>query len=330
MELVNLGNTGLKVSRLCLGCMTYGTPKWRDWVLDEAASKPFFKRAVEAGINFFDTADVYSLGVSEVVTGHALKEFAGSRENYVLATKVFSPMSDSPLQSGLSRKHIMHGIDNSLKRLGHDYIDLYQIHRFDPHTPIEETIDALHDVVKAGKARYIGASSMYAWQFAQYLAKADAMGKTRFVSMQNHYNLIYREEEREMIPLCRAEGIGIIPWSPLARGFLTGNRKRGSGGLGDPQTTRAKSDEFAEQMYAEHDFDVVDAVSEIAAKRGVPNAQVALAWMLSKPGITSPIIGASKMGHLDDAIAALSLKLEPEEIKAMQKPYKPHKVLGHR
>ncbi|HEX3809887.1 MAG TPA: aldo/keto reductase [Rhizomicrobium sp.] len=326
MELVNLGNTGLKVSRLCLGCMTYGTPKWRDWVLDGAASKPFFKRAVEAGINFFDTADVYSLGVSEEVTGRALKEFAGSRENYVLATKVFSPMSDSPLQSGLSRKHIMHGIDNSLKRLGHDYVDLYQIHRFDPHTPIEETIDALHDVVKAGKARYIGASSMYAWQFAQYLAKADAMGKTRFVSMQNHYNLIYREEEREMIPLCRAEGIGIIPWSPLARGFLTGNRRRQDKG----ETTRAQSDEFAHNVYYhDEDFTVVERVSEIAKKRGVPNAQVALAWMLQVPGITAPIVGASKMNHLEDAIAAEQLKLEPDEIKSLEEPYVPHRVLGH-
>jgi aryl-alcohol dehydrogenase (NADP+) len=326
MEKVSLGNTGLKVTRICLGCMTYGTPNWRDWVLDEEASRPFIKRALEAGINFFDTADVYSLGASEEVLGRGLKDFADSRERIVVATKVCSPMSDDPNQRGLSRKHIMHGIDNSLRRLGMDYVDLYQIHRFDPTTPIEETIDALDDVVKSGKARYIGASSMYAWQFANYLHTQEKRGKTRFVTMQNHYNLIYREEEREMLPLCRAEGIGVIPWSPLARGFLTGNRRRQDKG----ETARAKSDEFAHNMYyQESDFAVVDAVSDIAQKRGVPNAQVALAWLLSRKGVTSPIVGASKMTHLEDAIAALSLALSEDEIKSLSKPYTPHRVLGH-
>jgi aryl-alcohol dehydrogenase (NADP+) len=326
MNMISLGNTGLKVSRLCLGCMTYGSPQWRGWILGEDESRPFFRRAVEAGINFFDTADVYSMGVSEEVTGRALREFAGSRESYVLATKVFFPVGPSPLQGGLSRKHILHAIDNSLRRLGTDYVDLYQIHRFDPATPIEETIDALDAVVRAGKARYIGASSMFAWQFAKYLSTAEKMGKARFVSMQNHYNLVYREEEREMIPLCRAEGIAVIPWSPLARGFLAGNRRRQDGG----ETARAKSDEIAHNMYyQDSDFAVVDAVSEIAAKRGVPNAQVALAWLLSRKGVTAPIVGASKMNHLDDAIAATSLELSEEEIKALSKPYTPHRVLGH-
>jgi aryl-alcohol dehydrogenase (NADP+) len=306
--------------------MTYGSPQWRGWILGEDESRPFFRRAVEAGINFFDTADVYSMGVSEEVTGRALREFAGSRESYVLATKVFFPVGPSPLQGGLSRKHILHAIDNSLRRLGTDYVDLYQIHRFDPATPIEETIDALDAVVRSGKARYIGASSMFAWQFAKYLSTAEKMGKARFVSMQNHYNLVYREEEREMIPLCRAEGIAVIPWSPLARGFLAGNRRRQDRG----ETARAKSDEIAHNMYyQDSDFAVVDAVSEIAAKRGVPNAQVALAWLLSRKGVTAPIVGASKMNHLDDAIAATSLELSEEEIKALSKPYTPHRVLGH-
>jgi aryl-alcohol dehydrogenase (NADP+) len=306
--------------------MTYGAAGWRGWVLGEDESKPFFRRAVEAGINFFDTADVYSMGVSEEITGRALKEFAGNRESYVLATKVFFPMGQSPLEGGLSRKHILHAIDNSLRRLGTDYVDLYQIHRFDPATPIEETIDALDAVVRAGKARYIGASSMFAWQFAKYLSTAEKMGKTRFVSMQNHYNLIYREEEREMIPLCRDQGIAIIPWSPLARGFLAGSRRRQDWG----ETARAKSDELAHAMYyQDSDFAVVDAVTEIASRRGVPNARVALAWILSRNGITAPIVGASKMNHLEDAIAATSLKLSDEEIKALSKPYTPHRVLGH-
>ena len=326
MDYVRLGKTGLKVSRICLGTMTYGSSKWRDWVLDDEASRPFIKRALEAGINFFDTADIYSLGASEEVLGRALKDFGPSRENIVVATKVFNPMGEGPNQRGLGRKHIMHAIDNSLKRLQMDYVDLYQIHRFDYGTPIEETVEALHDVVKAGKARYIGASSMFAWQFAKYLSTAEKMGKTKFVSMQNHYNLVYREEEREMMPLCRAEGIGVIPWSPLARGFLAGNRRRQDKG----ETTRAKSDEFAHRMYYnEGDFKVVDRVSEIAAKRGVSNAQVALAWLLAQPGVTSPIVGASKPHHLDDAIAAVSLKLSEEEIKALKEPYTPHAVLGH-
>ncbi|HEY4125707.1 MAG TPA: aldo/keto reductase [Rhizomicrobium sp.] len=326
MEYVRLGKTGLKVSRICLGAMTYGSSKWRDWVLDEEASRPFIKRALEAGINFFDTADMYSVGASEEVLGRALKDFGPSRENMVVATKVFNPMGEGVNERGLSRKHIMHAIDNSLTRLGMDYVDLYQIHRFDYGTPIEETIEALHDVVKAGKARYIGASSMFAWQFAKYLSTAQAMGKTKFVSMQNHYNLVYREEEREMMPLCRAEGIGVIPWSPLARGFLAGNRRRQDKG----ETTRAKSDEFAHRLYYnDGDFAVVDRVSEIAGKREVPNAQVALAWLLAQPGVTAPIIGASKPQHLDDAIAAASLKLEESELKALAEPYTPHGVLGH-
>jgi len=326
MELVRLGNTGLKVSKICLGAMTYGSPKWRDWVLDEEASRPFIKAALEKGINFFDTADVYSLGASEEVLGRALKDFGPSREQTIVATKVFSPMGKTPNEMGLSRKHIMHAIDNSLRRLGMDYVDLYQIHRFDPNTPIEETIEALHDVVKAGKARYVGASSMYAWQFAKYLHLADKMGKTRFVSMQNHYNLVYREEEREMMPLCRDEGIAVIPWSPLARGFLAGNRRRQDKG----ETARAKSDEFAHTMYyQDSDFTVVDRVTEIAQKRGVPNAQVALAWLMQRPGVTAPIVGASKPHHLDDAVAAASLKLDEEEMKALSEPYKPHRVLGH-
>ncbi|HVP85540.1 MAG TPA: aldo/keto reductase [Rhizomicrobium sp.] len=326
MDYVRLGKTGLKVSRICLGTMTYGSPKWRDWVLDDAASRPFIKKALDAGINFFDTADIYSIGASEEVLGRALKDFGPSRENVVVATKVFNPMGEGPNQRGLGRKHIMHAIDDSLRRLQMDYVDLYQIHRFDYGTPIEETVEALHDVVKSGKARYIGASSMIAWQFAKYLSTAEKMGKTKFVSMQNHYNLVYREEEREMMPLCRAEGIGVIPWSPLARGFLAGNRRRQDKG----ETTRAKSDEFAHRMYYnEGDFKVVDRVSEIAAKRGVSNAQVALAWLLAQPGVTSPIVGASKPQHLDDAIAAAELKLSEDEIKALKEPYTPHPVLGH-
>ena len=326
MELVRFGNTGLKVSNICLGCMTYGTPKWRDWVLDEEQSRPFIKAALEKGINFFDTADVYSIGASEEVLGRALKDFAPSREQIVVATKVCGPMGTSPNEVGLSRKHILHGIDNSLRRLGMDYVDLYQIHRFDPLTPIEETIEALHDVVKSGKARYIGASSMFAWQFANYLHTARRLGKTRFVSMQNHYNLVYREEEREMMPLCREEGIAVIPWSPLARGFLTGNRHKQDKG----ETTRAKSDDFAHRMYYQDgDFDTVDRVSELAKARGVPNAQIALAWLLHQKGVTSPIVGASKMAHLDDAIAATDLKLSDDELKSLSKHYKPHPVLGH-
>jgi 1-deoxyxylulose-5-phosphate synthase len=326
MKYVNLGSTGLKISRICLGAMTYGSKSWREWVLEEADSLPFIQRALELGINFFDTADIYSLGVSEEILGRALKDIGPSRDRVVIATKVFNPMGDDPNQRGLSRKHIMHSIDDSLRRVGVDYVDLYQIHRFDPNTPIEETLEALHDVVKAGKALYLGASSMYAWQFAKMLYTADAFGYTRFVTMQNHYNLVYREEEREMIPLCLEEGIGIIPWSPLARGFLAGNRTRKDHG----ETLRAKTDDFAHKLYyQDSDFEIVDRVSEIATKRGVPNAQIALAWLLQQPGVTAPIIGASKMKHLDDAIAALEIELDEAELKSLATPYRPHPVLGH-
>lgn len=326
MQYVKLGSTGLKVSRVCLGTMTYGSSEWRDWVLNEDESRPFIQRALELGINFFDTADMYSLGKSEEVLGRALRDFAPSREQVVIATKVFNPMGDDPNQRGLSRKHIRHAIDASLKRLGTDYVDLYQIHRFDPTTPIEETVEALDDVVRAGKALYVGASSMYAWQFAQMLHAADRRGWARFVTMQNHYNLVYREEEREMLPLCRAEGIGVLPWSPLARGFLAGNRRPGDFG----ETTRAKTDEFAHRLYyQDSDFEVVARVTEIAGRRGVPNAQVALAWLLQQPGVTAPIVGASKMSHLEDAVRALELVLDSEELAALSEPYRPHPVLGH-
>ena len=305
--------------------MTYGSKKWRDWVLEEEESRPFFRRALELGINFFDTADMYSVGVSEEITGRALKEFA-QRDKVVIATKVFNPMGDDPNQRGNSRKHIHHAIDDSLRRLGTDYVDLYQIHRFDYETPIEETLRALDDVVRAGKALYIGASSMYAYQFTRMLKTSDALGLARFVSMQNHYNLVYREEEREMLPLCREEGIGVIPWSPLARGFLAGNRRPQD--FGD--TVRAKTDDYARDLYYQpSDFAVVERVSEIARRRGIPNAQVALAWVLQRPGTTSPIIGASKMKHLDDAVAALQVKLDDDELKALAEPYQPHPVLGH-
>jgi len=325
MQYTNLGHTGLKVSRICLGTMTYGTPKWRDWVLSEDQSRPFIQRALELGINFFDTADVYSFGASEEVLGRALRDFA-RRDQVVIATKVRSPMGDGPNDRGLSRVHILNSIDASLKRLGTDYVDLYQIHRWDSETPIEETIEALHDVVKAGKARYLGASSMYAWQFAQALYTSDAHGWSRFVSMQDHYNLVYREEEREMIPLCIDQGIGVIPWSPLARGFLAGNRTQDKSG----ETTRAKSDEFAHYMYySEADFAVAHAAEQLANERGVKPAQIALAWMLHKPGISAPIVGASKMYQLDEAIAATEITLTEDETKRLEEPYLPHKVLGH-
>jgi aryl-alcohol dehydrogenase-like predicted oxidoreductase len=325
MQYVNLGKTGLKVSRLCLGMMTYGTSKWRDWVLDEDDSRPFIKRALELGINFFDTADMYSLGASEEVTGRALRDFA-RRDEVIITSKVFNPMSDDPNARGLSRKHIMDAIDASLRRLGTDYVDLYQIHRWDYNTPIEETMEALHDVVKTGKARYIGASSMFAWQFAKAQYTADRHGWTRFVSMQDHYNLVYREEEREMIPFCIDQGIGIIPWSPLARGFLAGNRTADRSGA----TTRSQSDGFAHQMYyRDDDFAVVDRVTELAQKHGCSNAQIALAWMLSKPYITSPITGASKMKHLEEAVAALDITLSEDEIAHLEEPYQPHPILGH-
>jgi len=321
MEQVRLGRTGLQVSRICLGTMTYGSPKWRDWVLDEAPSRPFIKRALEAGITFFDTADIYSNGASEEVVGRALRDFAAKREDYVLATKVYFPVDGR--HGGLSRKHIMHAIDESLKRLGMDYVDLYQIHRFDHHTPIEETIEALHDVVKAGKARYIGASSMHAWQFAKYLATAGQMGLTKFVSMQNFYNLVYREEERDMLPLCRDAGVGVIPWSPLARGFLGRSHAQAL----DKQTTRAKSDNILDMQFDANDVETLRRVEEMARKQGKNNAQIAIAWLLAK-GITAPIVGASKMSHLEDAIAAAEIKLSAEDVAYLDEPYKAKPVAG--
>jgi aryl-alcohol dehydrogenase-like predicted oxidoreductase len=322
MEKTRLGTTGLQVSRLCLGTMTYGAPAWRDWVLDEAASRPFIQRALEAGINFFDTADIYSNGVSEQVVGKALRDFAAKREDYVLATKVFFAVDGS--RGGLSRKHILHAIDDSLARLGTDYVDLYQIHRFDKDTPIEETIEALHEVVASGKARYIGASSMFAWQFAKYLATADKMGATKFVSMQNFYNLVYREEEREMLPLCRDAGIGVIPWSPLSRGFLG----RSAAGALDKQSTRAKSDKVLDMDFDDNDVEILKRVEETAKNHGKANAQIAIAWLLHK-GITAPIVGASKMTHLEDAIAAADITLTADEIAYLEAPYKPKPVAGN-
>lgn len=325
MDFTTLGQSGLKVSRLCLGTMTYGSSQWRNWVLDEDASRSFIRGAIEAGINFFDTADMYSDGRSEEVLGRAIRDFA-AREAVVIATKVFFPMGTSPNDRGLGRKHILSAIDASLRRLDVDYVDLYQIHRFDRETPIEETMQALDDVVRSGKARYIGASSMYAWQFATMQHVAERNGWTRFVSMQPHYNLIYREEEREMLPFCLADGVGVIPWSPLARGFLAGNRTREKSG----ETTRAKSDDYAHKMYyAESDFDVLDRVIALAERRRLKPAQIALAWVLANPAITSPIIGASKPHHIDDAIGALSIALTQEEMTFLEEPYRPHPVLGH-
>jgi aryl-alcohol dehydrogenase-like predicted oxidoreductase len=324
MQYLNLGTSGLKVSRICLGTMTYGSSRWRPWVLDEEASRPLIKQALEAGINFFDTADMYSLGASEEVLGRALKDFGGGREKVVLATKVFYPMGDGPDERGLSRKHIMAAIDASLRRLGTDYVDLYQIHRFDPETPIEETLQALHDVVRAGKARYLGASSMPAWQFAKMLFTADAHGWTRFITMQNHYNLLYREEEREMIPLCLDQKIGVIPWSPLARGLLAGKRRS--------KTVRATTDSYGHQLYGEQigeaDERVVDRLEEEARKAGVPPAQMALAWLLQKPAVVAPIVGISKAGQLTDALAALELDLPAEVAGRLEAPYLPHSVAG--
>src|SRR5258708_7395945 len=323
MEYVRFGNTGMMVSRLCLGTMTYGRPTERwPWALNEEQSRPFIKTALELGFNFFDTADVYTAGASEEVVGKALRDFA-KRDEIVLATKVFNPMGPGPNDKGLSRKHILSAIDASLKRLGTDYVDLYQIHRWDYDTPIEETMEALHDVVKAGKARYIGASSMYSWQFAKAQFTADLHGWTRFVSMQPHYNLVYREEEREMIPFCVDQKIAVIPWSPLARGLLTGKRSKERN-----ETERAKTDSFGKTLYSDSDFAVVDRVTEIAEQKGIPNAQVALAWMLSKSAVTAPIIGARKPGHIEDAVAALSVRLTPEEIGRLEELYQPHTVLG--
>jgi aryl-alcohol dehydrogenase (NADP+) len=316
----------MKVSRLCLGMMSYGSKQWRTWVLEEKDAEPFVKRALEAGINFFDTADVYSTGESERITGNLLRALGVKRENVIVATKVNGQMSDDINDKGLSRKHILDSIDKSLQRLQMDYVDLYQIHRWDYETPIEETMEALNDVVRAGKARYIGASSMFAWQFAKSLHICETNGWTKFVSMQNHYNLVYREEEREMIPLCIDQGIGLIPWSPMARGFFAGNRKREGGG----ETTRANSDPFANGLYfRDEDFDVADLAQAIAQERGVTGSQIALAWILSKPHIIAPIIGATKIEHLDQAVAALDIELSEAEIKQLEEPYKPHPVLGH-
>jgi len=324
MEYVNLGSTGLKVSRICLGCMTYGSRKWREWVLEEPESRPLIRQAIEAGINFFDTADVYSVGASEEILGRALKEFGPPRDRLVIATKVFGVMGDDLNQRGLSRKHIFHAIDDSLRRLQTDYVDLYQIHRYDPATPAEETLEALADVVRAGKALYVGASSMWAWQLAKMLGLAGQRGWPRFVTMQNHYNLLYREEEREMIPLCRAEGLGLIPWSPLARGLLARSRQVG--------TVRSKTDDFATSLYAgttESDDKVIARVQALAAAKGVPPARIALAWLLHKPAVTAPIVGASKPQHLEDAVGALSIKLNAEEVAPLEQPYVPHPVVGH-
>jgi 1-deoxyxylulose-5-phosphate synthase len=321
MDYLNLGKTGLKVSRICLGMMSYGTPQWRDWILDEAASRPIVQRAVELGINFYDTADMYSLGVSEEVTGTLLKEFT-RRDEVVIASKVYNPMSDKPNRAGLSRKHIFDGVTDSLKRLQTDYIDLYQIHRWDYETPIEETLEALHDIVKAGYVRYIGASSMFAYQFAKALYTSDLKQSSRFVSMQNHYNLLYREEEREMMKLCQEEGVGVIPWSPLARGYLTRRPQY-------DESTRSKSDAYAKQLYSEAEVTIINRVVDTAEKHGVKPAQVALAWMLSKPFITAPIIGATKMYQLEDAVGALEVKLSDEDIKFLEEPYTARPVLGH-
>jgi len=324
VKYVNLGSTGLRVSRVCLGMMSFGNDSDRPWVLDEDAAEPIVKAAADGGIMFFDTADVYSGGASEVATGRLLARMF-RRDEVVVATKVFMPTGSGKNSGGLSRKHVLAGIDASLQRLDMDYVDLYQIHRWDYRTPVEETMEALHDIVRAGKARYIGASSMFAWQFAKAQHAADRHGWTRFVSMQNHYNLIYREEEREMIPQCIDQGVGVIPWSPLARGVLAGSRTR----EGERRTTRSSTDAFMDQLYNEADFDVVDRVAEVAAGRGVPPAQVALAWLLHRRGVTAPIVGATRLGHVEDALAAEQLELSEDEMRRLEEPYVPHPVLGH-
>jgi 1-deoxyxylulose-5-phosphate synthase len=325
MDQTQLGATGLHVSRLCLGMMSYGNDSDRPWVLDEDAAEPLIRRAVEAGITFFDTADVYSGGASEIATGRLVLKLL-SRDEAVIATKVHGQMTPGPNGAGLSRKHILSAVDASLQRLGMDYVDLYQIHRWDPNTPIEETMEALHDVVRAGKARYIGASSMYAWQFAKAQRVAERHGWTPFVSMQNHYNLLYREEEREMIPQCLDQGVGILPWSPLARGWLAGTRSR----EGERRTTRAQTDAFQDQLYGRpEDFDVIERVVEVASATDVKPVQFALAWLLQQPGVTAPIIGATKATHLDDAIAAAEMTLTPEQVSRLEEPYRPHPILGH-
>jgi 1-deoxyxylulose-5-phosphate synthase len=325
VDYVRLGSSGLKVSRIGLGMMSYGDATERRWHLDEAGAEPIVARAIAAGVTFFDTADMYSDGLTEEITGRLLGKLLPHRDDYVLATKVFFPMGPGPNDRGLSRKHVLASIDASLARLGTDYVDLYQIHRWDYETPIEETMAVLHEVVQAGKARYIGASSMYAWQLAKAQHAAQAAGTTRFTSMQNHYNLVYREEEREMIPLCLDQGVGVIPYSPLARGLLAGSRGRG----GQRHTVRAGYDPLAEQMYEDADFDVVDAVESVAAERGLPAAQIALAWLLGRPGVAAPIVGATSVRHLDDAVAATEVRLTEEEIIRLEAPYRPHPVLGH-
>ncbi len=327
MEYTTLGSTGVTVSRICLGCMSYGSSEWRRWVLDEQEARPFYRRAIEAGINFFDTADMYSRGVSEEVTGRALREY-GQREDLVIATKVFWPIAEGLNRGGLSRKHIVEACEASLRRLGIEAIDLYQIHRFDPATPMEETLAALDHLVRSGKVRYIGASSGWAWQMARALGISDRNGWARFATMQNHYNLIYREEEREMIPLCREEGIGIIPWSPLARGMLAGGRTS----MEDRSSTvRAETDTYGHELYGgPGDWEIVQAVQAVAKERGVTPAEVSLAWLLSRPGLTAPIVGATKMEHLDTAIRAVELALEPAEVERLEAPYRPHEVQGHR
>ena len=320
MHYVNLGTAGVKVSRVALGCLTFGAKSWRPWVLEEEDAVPLIKRALDNGINFFDTADFYSLGASEEVLGRALKRLGVPRHRVVISSKVAMPLGDDPNERGLSRKHVRHAIEATLRRLGVDYLDLYQIHRFDAETPMDETIAALDEVVRSGKALYLGASSMHAWQFARLLARCDAKAATRFVTMQSHYNLVYREEEREMIPLCVAERIGVLPWSPLARGFLAGNRG----------TVRANTDDIAQRFYThESDEAVLARVSDIARRRGVSNAQVALAWLMRQPGVVAPLIGATKAAHIDDACAAVELKLDPEEMKSLADAYRPHPVIGH-
>ncbi len=324
MQYTRLGQTGTTVSRICLGCMSYGSPQWRPWVLNEDAARPFFRQALDHGINFFDTADMYSLGVSEEITGRALRATA-RLEEVVIASKVFWPMGDAPNMRGLSRKHVMQACEASLRRLGVETIDLYQIHRYDPDTPIAETLRALDDLVRQGKVRYIGASSGYAWQMMKALSVSERHGWARFVTMQNHYNLLYREEEREMLPLCRSEGIGVVPWSPLARGYLAGNRKRS-----EPATARSRADVHAANYYkAEEDVAVIGAVQEVAQRLGQPMAQVAYAWVASRPGITSPIVGLSKLEQFDDAVAALDLTLTSEDVALIESPYKPKPVIGH-
>jgi 1-deoxyxylulose-5-phosphate synthase len=326
VDYVRLGSAGLKVSRICLGMMSYGSQAERAWHLDEAAAEPIVKAAIDGGVTFFDTADTYSGGVTEQITGSLLGRLFDHREDYVLATKVYFPMGPGPNDRGLSRKHVLAAVDASLRRLGTDYVDLYQIHRWDYQTPIEETMEALHEVVLAGKARYIGASSMFAWQFAKAQNLAERHGGTRFASMQNHYNLIYREEEREMIPLCADQGVAVLPYSPLARGVLTGNRGR----QGERRTTRAGDDPLSDERYnSPSDFDVVDRLAEVAAARGAPPAQVALAWLLSRPAVTAPIVGATRLGHISDALAAVQLTLTEEEVHRLEEPYLPHRVLGH-